>query len=241
MRRGDEKGLGGPGSVEQSQTVAAARQGAEGGGSSVEQSQTVEMVAADEELSQALPEQLRASLMAFQREGVKFAVSKNGRAILGDEMGLGKTIQAIAVASIYRNDWPCLVFMPASMRWSWAAELEKWLVELRPGDIKVIRNSQDTDNLNIARFVLCTYDLFVRSALLQTALNEAKFGVCIIDESHYCKNREAKRTKAVQSIACKTKRCILLSGTPALTYFFRRFEQLARGRYLPRNSGAYHG
>ena len=137
---------------------------------------------------------------------------------LVDEMGLGKTIQAIAVASIYRHDWPCLVFMPASMRWSWAAELEKWLVELRPGDIKVIRNSQDTDNLNIARFVLCTYDLFVRSALLQTALHAAKFGVCIIDESHYCKNREAKRTSAVQSIACKTKRCILLSGTPALTY-----------------------
>ena len=118
-------------------------------------------------------------------------------------------MQAIAVASIYRDDWPCIVFMPASMRWSWAQELEKWLQELRPGDIKVIRNGQDTDNLEMARFVLCTYDLYQRSDILKSALEPSKFGMCIIDESHYLKNKDAKRTQAVLSVASKVKRCVV--------------------------------
>ena len=31
--------------------------------------------------------------MAFQREGVRFALCHGGRALIGDEMGLGKTVQ----------------------------------------------------------------------------------------------------------------------------------------------------
>jgi len=39
--------------------------------------------------------------------------------------------------------------------------------------------------------------------VIQAAVHGAKFGVCILDESHYCKNKDAKRTIAIQSIACK--------------------------------------
>lgn len=34
--------------------------------------------------------------MPFQREGVRFALARGGRALIGDEMGLGKTVQALA-------------------------------------------------------------------------------------------------------------------------------------------------
>jgi SWI/SNF-related matrix-associated actin-dependent regulator 1 of chromatin subfamily A len=176
---------------------------------------------------EALPEHLRKSLMPFQRQGVAFVIRQNGRALIGDEMGLGKTLQAIAVASIYRNEWPCLVFMPASMRWVWAEELERWLLDLRPGDVKVVRSTQDTDAMHAAKFVLCTFDLVARSQLLQAALSARGFGVCIVDESHYCKSRAAKRTEAVRTLASSIRRCVLLSGTPALNRPAELYPQLA--------------
>jgi hypothetical protein len=54
------------------------------------------LVMSDEEAEgriQQLPADLLASLMPFQRQGVKFAVTHGGRALIGDEMGLGKTLQ----------------------------------------------------------------------------------------------------------------------------------------------------
>lgn len=34
-------------------------------------------------------------------------------------MGLGKTIQAICVAAFYRKEWPLLVVVPSSVRFTW--------------------------------------------------------------------------------------------------------------------------
>lgn len=59
------------------------------------------------------------TLMPFQRVGVEFVISKNGRGIIADEMGLGKTIQAITLAIYYRSEWPLLVITPSSVRFSW--------------------------------------------------------------------------------------------------------------------------
>ncbi len=42
-----------------------------------------------------IPARLEGRLMAFQREGVKFALRHGGRALIGDEMGLGKTVQVL--------------------------------------------------------------------------------------------------------------------------------------------------
>ena len=116
--------------------------------------------------------------------------------------------------------------MPASMRWAWAEELEKWLPELRPGDVKVVKNGEDTDGLVASKFVIVTYDLFVRSVVIRTVLHGVKFGMCVVDESHYCKNRDAKRTSCVQTMAIKVKRCVLLSGTPAVNRPVELFPQV---------------
>lgn len=40
-----------------------------------------------------IPAKLEERLMAFQRDGVRFALRHGGRALIGDEMGLGKTVQ----------------------------------------------------------------------------------------------------------------------------------------------------
>ena len=50
-------------------------------------------------------------------------------------MGVGKTVQGIALASCYRQEWPLLVIVPASLRLMWAEELERWLPCLRPSQV----------------------------------------------------------------------------------------------------------
>ncbi|KAG5833204.1 hypothetical protein ANANG_G00273420 [Anguilla anguilla] len=74
-----------------------------------------------------LPVKLRQRLMPFQREGVEFALARNGRCMIADEMGLGKTVQAISVAYLYRKEWPLLIVVPSSLKYPWIEEMEKWI------------------------------------------------------------------------------------------------------------------
>ena len=59
-------------------------------------------------------------------------------------MGLGKTIQAISVAYIYKNEWPLLIVVPSSLRYSWVEEIEKWIPDINPTDINMIQSGVDT-------------------------------------------------------------------------------------------------
>lgn len=52
-------------------------------------------------------------------------------------MGTGKTLQALAAMACYREEWPLLIVVPASLRLVWAEAVEAWLPFLRPTDIKV--------------------------------------------------------------------------------------------------------
>lgn len=63
-----------------------------------------------------IPPSLQESLMSFQREGVRFALKKGTRVLVGDEMGLGKTVQAIALMSAHKDSWPALIITPSSLR-----------------------------------------------------------------------------------------------------------------------------
>lgn len=49
----------------------------------------------------------------------RYAVRRDGRALIADDMGLGKTLQAIGVMSYYKSDWPLLVICPSSVRLAW--------------------------------------------------------------------------------------------------------------------------
>ena len=41
----------------------------------------------------AIDSTIRDALLPFQQDGVRFVVSRSGRALIADDMGLGKTIQ----------------------------------------------------------------------------------------------------------------------------------------------------
>ncbi|XP_034533315.1 DNA annealing helicase and endonuclease ZRANB3 [Notolabrus celidotus] len=164
-----------------------------------------------------LPHKLLWRLMPFQREGVEFALSKNGRCMIADEMGLGKTVQAIAVAYAFRKEWPLLVVVPSSLKYPWIEELERWIPELQPGDINLVENKSHTMGISSSKVTVLGYGLLTTDARpLVEALSRQKFAVVVVDESHYLKSRNAARTKILVPLIQSAKRLVLLTGTPAL-------------------------
>ncbi|XP_074255847.1 DNA annealing helicase and endonuclease ZRANB3 isoform X2 [Saimiri boliviensis] len=164
-----------------------------------------------------LPDRLRAKLLPFQKDGIIFALQRNGRCMVADEMGLGKTIQAIAVAYFYKEEWPLLIVVPSSLRYPWTEEIEKWIPELSPEEINVIQNKTDVRRISTSKVTVLGYGLLTTDAeTLIDALNNQKFKVVIVDESHYMKSRNATRSKILLPVVQKARRAILLTGTPAL-------------------------
>ncbi|KAM9344111.1 SWI/SNF-related matrix-associated actin-dependent regulator of chromatin subfamily A-like protein 1 [Pholidichthys leucotaenia] len=152
------------------------------------------------------------SLMPFQREGVNFAVSKQGRLLLADEMGLGKTVQAICIAAYYSKEWPLLVVTPSSVRFTWAEAFRHWLPSLSPDSINVVVKTKD--NLRSGLINIISYDLLTR---MDKQLPGNLFNVLIMDESHFLKNMKTARCRAALPLLKAAKRVILLSGTPAMS------------------------
>ncbi|KAM4859384.1 DNA annealing helicase and endonuclease ZRANB3 isoform 1-T4 [Thomomys bottae] len=164
-----------------------------------------------------LPDKLRTKLLPFQRDGIIFALRRDGRCMVADEMGLGKTIQAIAIAYFYKEEWPLLIVVPSSLRYPWTEEIEKWIPEVEPEEINVIQNKTDVGRISTSKVTILGYGLLTTDAeILIDALKNQRFKVIIVDESHYMKSRTATRSKILLPIVQKAQRAILLTGTPAL-------------------------
>ncbi|XP_006867857.1 PREDICTED: SWI/SNF-related matrix-associated actin-dependent regulator of chromatin subfamily A-like protein 1 [Chrysochloris asiatica] len=154
---------------------------------------------------------LVSSLMPFQKAGVNFAIARRGRLLLADDMGLGKTIQAICIAAFYRKEWPLLVVVPSSVRFTWEQAFLRWLPSLSPDRINVVVTGKDCLTAGLVNIV--SFDLLSK---LEKQI-KTPFKVVIIDESHFLKNIKTARCRAAMPILKVAKRAILLSGTPAMS------------------------
>jgi SWI/SNF-related matrix-associated actin-dependent regulator 1 of chromatin subfamily A len=176
-------------------------------------------------IAERVPAALWNGLFPFQRAGVEFAISRNGRCLIGDDMGLGKTVQAIAVAAYFRADWPLLIFCPASMRVSWAEQLQRWLPDLTQDDIGIVWAASSP--INRSKVVIVSYDLVSRmQKQLQEQEKKKPFHFMIADESHMLKNATSQRAKAIVPLLSRARHAILLSGTAALSRPHELFTQL---------------
>ena len=72
---------------------------------------------------------LQCDLYPFQRAGVSFIQSRDGRALIADEMGLGKTVQALGWLQLNPQARPAVIVVPASLKLNWQREAEKWMKE----------------------------------------------------------------------------------------------------------------
>lgn len=162
--------------------------------------------------------------LPYQTEGIQWLVEKPAR-YLADDMGLGKTFQvirAVDTLSLKR----ILVVCPAIARYTWKHEILKFSNTPESAIQVLIRRSElpraDT------RIVICSFDYATQpqdpsdkklkkiTPPLNSALDQ-KWDAVVVDEGHFLKNIEARRTQAVLSkygLIHKTRRAWFLSGTP---------------------------
>lgn len=132
----------------------------------------------------------------YQVEGAEFLLRKK-YAIIGDEMGLGKSLQALMVS--FYLDCPTQIICPSYLKQNWLNEIDKfsaWEYDAGLGN-------------------LSHHDLSVVSFEKFQSPNKRP-SLLIIDEGHYLKNPDAKRTKKVHDYVKRNSPDYLaiLTGTP---------------------------
>src|SRR3954452_16178532 len=168
-----------------------------------------------EDASLELPP-LGGELRPFQRAGVEYALAQR-RTFLADEQGLGKTVQALAALEADADAYPAVVVCPASLKLTWEREAAHWLPHRRTAVIsgRSARGWQRAE-ADSADIVIVNYDI-VDGQLGRLA--ELGLRAAVFDESHYCKEPRARRTKACLRLAARVPAGglrLALTGTPIL-------------------------
>lgn len=160
--------------------------------------------------NQRLDSLLTVGLYPYQKEGVRFAVSK-GRALIADEMGLGKTIQAIASAEVLRRAHlveSVLVVCPTSLKYQWKSEIERFA----GAEVSIIEGNalqrQQMYNLPVA-YKIVSYNSMANDVKF---LKKIRTDMAILDEVQRLKNWQTKIAISARCIA--TRYMVALSGTP---------------------------
>ncbi|MFF9350595.1 DEAD/DEAH box helicase [Streptomyces sp. NPDC014734] len=156
---------------------------------------------------------LRVSLRGYQSFGARFALAQK-RVILGDEMGLGKTVQAIAALAhlAAHGETHFLVVCPASVLINWAREVRarstlRALPVHGPERRAAFAEWRETGGVAVTTFDA----LHTLPAARDCGLRP---GMLVVDEAHYVKNPETRRSRAVSGWTQGTERVLFLTGTP---------------------------
>lgn len=138
-------------------------------------------------------------LRQYQVEGAHW-LAKNAHAILGDDMGVGKTPQAILACDLV-GARRVVVLCPAIGVINWQREFDRW-------------------SLTTPELLVISYDKLVANKRTRDAVRKFCPDTLVLDEAHYLKSIEAKRTKRVYGqfahntgLAQIPKRVWLLTGT----------------------------
>ena len=155
-------------------------------------------------------------LFPFQVTGATFITNKP-RCLLGDEMGTGKTVQTLAALP---KDIGTLVVCPASLKFNWRDETNKWRPDLTP----VVLKGRGSFRLpDAGEVVIVNYDILPQDL---KSIDRKSF-VLVCDEVHLCKNYKAKRSRAVKALSNIAKKTIGLTGTPLMNRPFDLYGVLA--------------
>jgi SNF2 family DNA or RNA helicase len=191
-----------------------------------------------------------------QHAGTSTGTKDNStKLLLADEMGLGKvrklqhgilqrfysfirsltppvfikTVTSLAIMAYYEPEWPLLILCPASLRYTWPAEIEKFFPSIPPQTIYVASGFSDigfTKQKDV-RIVVVTYSLLQNRSAVAKVLEDQNFNCIIADESHNLKSKTSQRTKMILPILSRARRLVLLSGTPALARPVELWTQLS--------------
>ena len=159
-------------------------------------------------------DRFKGNLRAYQEFGTRYILTMK-RVLLGDEMGLGKTIQAIA-AMTHRygenRQSRCLVVCPSSVMINWCREIQKFSdipVNLLHGPFLEDALLSFTE---LGGAAVTNYESMGK--IVGTIDNHLTLSMLVIDEAHYIKNPEAKRTQYIHALDDESERILLMTGTP---------------------------
>lgn len=159
--------------------------------------------------------------MQFQKAGIAFGLQK-GNILIGDEPGLGKTVEAIGICNA-KSSKRNLIICPASIRLQWYKKIREWSSIENVLPYPVMKAASGVSD--VAHYVIVSYDL-TRHAGIHDALCALKWDNIVVDEAHYLKSTDARRTQAIFGasgppspyfVKNLLKRCgnvIALTGTP---------------------------
>src|SRR5262249_44898769 len=140
-----------------------------------------------------IPSDIPDELLEFQKAAVKIAahhLNKRGGVILGDVVGLGTTLMASTLARIFEDDHglETLIICPKNLIPMWEEHRARFRLRAKVVSVTSVQN--ELPDLRRYRLVL-------------------------IDESHYLRNREGKRYRALaEYIQSNDSKVIMLSATP---------------------------
>lgn len=158
-------------------------------------------------------EYLKASLRGYQSFGARFALVQR-KVIIGDEMGLGKTVEAIAVLAHLRAKGAhhFLVICPAAVVTNWIREVcsKSTLAahRLHGADRGTAANHwRRAGGVAVTTFETLNW-------LRDNVTGLENLGCIVIDEAHYIKNPDARRTRNSLGLLEGCDRAVFLTGTP---------------------------
>ena len=156
----------------------------------------------------------KGDLRAYQEFGTRYILTMK-RVLLGDEMGLGKTIQAIAAMThLYRENAGArfLVVCPASVMINWCREIQKF----SGIPVNLLHGPLLEDSLlcwqELGGIAVTNYESMGK--IVGGINGQLTLSMLIIDEAHYIKNPEAKRTQYIHMLEDESERILLMTGTP---------------------------
>jgi len=156
-------------------------------------------------LGNSEPGSIAGELFPYQQVGVKYLSEQLdfGRkgVLLAEEQGLGKSAQSLRIADALGYS-KLLVICPASIRLNWEREVEMW----HQGNKGVKAILAGKDLIPTDSSVIISYNFAEK-------VQHLEFDMVIVDEIHFIKNRETKRTIEVLKIVKKFP-VVGLTGTP---------------------------
>lgn len=201
-------------------------------------------------LSIVIPWRETVKTRPYQDTGIAGAINFE-RCMIGDEQGLGKTLQSIGTV-LGLNAFPCLVICPASTKYNWQREWEKFsfkkaIVLDSSMSAAARKNWHQYVVSGLADVVIVNYesldtfciDYFpnekssngrkkawgAKDVVLKEAMKMFKAG--ILDESQRCKDATTQQSRFILRIFVELKYRFLLSGTPVVNKPKDFFPQLA--------------
>ena len=151
----------------------------------------------------AVPDDLRATLRDYQRDGVRwlaFLRKAELGGLLADDMGLGKTLQALCAV-----EGRTLVVAPTSVLPNWAAEARRFRPGLRVCTYHGPGRALDPEaDLTLTTYALLRLDI--------EALAAEAWDTAVLDEAQAIKNPDSQVARAALRLPARFR--IAMTGTP---------------------------